>query len=182
MEIGQKRTREENYQEYLQLKANPDYLDVSFDEQSGGVSAVHKEHCFDKQMGIGGLRRGEYEMAVVRVLRADGNRIILLSENGERGSFNRFCDGLLNDLIVEIKSVEGNGQWLIKTKLRDAAKQGAECVVIFFPVASLYTHLRITEGCRLFSSDPDSVHLQNIIKKVVVIVENRVVEMLKPPG
>jgi hypothetical protein len=53
--------REENYQEYLRLKQNPDYYDVTFDVQSGGVSAIHKDHCFDKTMGPFGIRRGKYE-------------------------------------------------------------------------------------------------------------------------
>ena len=36
--------REENFQEYLRLLSDPNYVDVCFDEQSGGVSAVHREH------------------------------------------------------------------------------------------------------------------------------------------
>ena len=46
--------REENFQEYLRLLNNPDYVDVTFDEQSGGVSAIHRNHRFDKQMGPDG--------------------------------------------------------------------------------------------------------------------------------
>ena len=53
--------REENFQEYLRLLNNPDYVDVTFDEQSGGVSAIHLDHKFDKQMGPFGRRRGDYE-------------------------------------------------------------------------------------------------------------------------
>ena len=41
--------REENYLEYLRLLENDDYLEVTFDEESGGVSAVHK---FAKRQGI----------------------------------------------------------------------------------------------------------------------------------
>ena len=48
--------REENYQDYLNLLNDPDYIDVSFDEQSGGVSAVHRNHRFDKQMGRWSIR------------------------------------------------------------------------------------------------------------------------------
>ena len=57
----------ENYKEFLRLTENPDYLNVTFDEQSGGICAVHKEHCFDKQMGPAGCRRGQYELDVARI-------------------------------------------------------------------------------------------------------------------
>ena len=43
--------REENFQEYLRLSKDPNYYDVTFDEQSGGISAIHKDHRFDKQRG-----------------------------------------------------------------------------------------------------------------------------------
>ena len=46
---------EENYDEYLRLLQNDDYLDVTRDEESGGVSAVHKLHKFDKQIGAFGI-------------------------------------------------------------------------------------------------------------------------------
>ena len=44
--------REENYNEFLRLRRNNDYIDVTIDEESGGVSAVHRFHKFDKQKGI----------------------------------------------------------------------------------------------------------------------------------
>ena len=67
-EVGDSR-REENYQEYLRLKDDPGYIDVSFDEESGGVSAIHKEHCFDKQVGPFGCKRGDYEKRVIALVR-----------------------------------------------------------------------------------------------------------------
>ncbi len=36
--------RDENFQEYLRLLNDPNYYDVTFDEKSGGVSAIHKDH------------------------------------------------------------------------------------------------------------------------------------------
>ena len=53
--------REENFQEYLRLLNNPDYVDVTFDEQSGGVSAIHRNHRFDKQMGPDGQSGRNWE-------------------------------------------------------------------------------------------------------------------------
>ena len=71
----------ENYKEFLQLTENPDYLNVTFDEQSSGICAVHKEHCFDKQMGPVGCRRGQYELVVAGKGIIRYGRIINLNTN-----------------------------------------------------------------------------------------------------
>ena len=144
--------REENYHEYLRLLQNDDYLDVTYDEQSGGVSAVHRLHKFDKKIGAYGIRRGDYELIVVDVLRKAGYRIILESERTIQKT--KQCDGLLDDIPMEIKSVEGLGTWTIRTKLIAAMKQHAECIVLFFPEETLYSAFRIREGIRLFLSNP----------------------------
>ena len=60
--------REENFQEYLRLLKDPDYYDVYFDEQSGGVSAIHIEHQFDKSIGPFNIKRGLYELMSVNAL------------------------------------------------------------------------------------------------------------------
>lgn len=43
--------REENYNEYLRLLQDGDYVEVAFDEESGGMSAVHTQHKFSRQLG-----------------------------------------------------------------------------------------------------------------------------------
>ena len=49
--------RDENFQEYLRLLNDSNYYDVTFDEKSGGVSAIHKDHQFDKKIGPFGIKR-----------------------------------------------------------------------------------------------------------------------------
>ena len=177
MEIGQKRTREENNQEYLQLKANPDYLDVTFDEQSGGVSAVHKEHCFDKQVGPFGCRRGQYELDVVSIIRKNGYSIILESEY-PKGKRIKAFDALINGIAAEIKTVESNGRWSVRTKIHTAISQWAELLVLYYPDESLLSEDKIYEGWRMNCSPTKSISL----KKILVATEGNVYEMLKPPG
>ncbi|MBQ6081533.1 MAG: hypothetical protein IJS70_09480 [Bacteroidales bacterium] len=164
--------REENYNEYLRLLQNDDYLGVTYDEVSGGVSAVHKYHQFDKQKGAFGIRRGDYERIVVNVLRNEGHRIVLESEMSVQGI--KKCDGLLDDIPMEIKSIEGRGTWTISTKLLEAEKQHAKCVVLFFPKADLYSDFRVIEGLRLFFSCPKREN-QLKLSRLLVIVENRLV-------
>lgn len=164
--------REDNYNEYLRLQQNDDYVDVTFDEESGGMSAVHKFHKFDKQKSLYAAHRGDYERHVVNVLRGSGDRVVLESEISSSGV--KVCDGLLNDIPMEIKAVEGMGTWTICTKLHEADKQHAQGVVLYFPKAGLFSEDRLKEGIRLYHSNPETIKHQ-CISKLMVIVEDAVV-------
>ena len=164
--------REENYEEYLRLLQNEDYLDVTFDEQSGGVSAVHKLHKFGKQPGVRGLHRGDYERLAMTILRKEGYRIVLEEETNLPGI--KSFDGYLDDIPMEIKAIEGCGNWSISSKLRYAEKQHAQCVVLFFPEKSLYSRDRVIDGIEKYLAYPDfdkKLEIDNII----VISENELV-------
>lgn len=168
--------REENYQEYLRLKQNPDYYDVTFDEQSSGVSAVHKEHCFDKQFGPFGPKRGEYELSVARILRSRGYVVSLESEFPKGKGIKAF-DAFINGAISEIKTVESDGRWSIRTKIQSAVRQRAELLVLYYPKKELYSEEKIYEGWDLVLLSTDTVHLREIITIVEETVKN-----LKPSG
>ena len=164
--------REENYNEYLRLLQDSDYENVTYDEKSGGVSGVHKRHKFSKQEGAYGMRQGDYERMVLEVLRNRGHRIVLGAETNMPGL--KSFDGFLDDVPMEIKSIEGSGTWAISTKLRDAEKQHAQCVVLYFPKEDIYSPLRISEGIRLFHSGLGNNHLPGIWR-LIVIVQDRLV-------
>ena len=168
--------KEENYQEYLRLLNDPDYYDVSFDEESGGVSAIHRNHRFDKQMGPFGCRRGDYEIKVVNTLRRNGHRVLLGSEVSPDGVKDH--DGLLNDLPMDIKAVESNGVWSISSKLKAAETQGAEVVVFYFPEPSLYSKGRILDGIGKYESDPH-INAMKSITSCLMIVEDQIVGYIK---
>lgn len=146
--------REDNYNEYLRLLQNDDYIEVTFDQESGGVSAVHKLHKFDKQKGVYGIRRGDYERKVINVLRDNGFRVVLESELSSQNT--KVCDGYLDDVPMEIKSIEGRGIWTISTKLLSAEKQHARCVILFFPDTTLYSNDRVIDGIGKYTANPDS--------------------------
>lgn len=161
--------REDNYEEYLRLLQNDDYLDVTYDEKSGGVSAVHILHKFDKQRGPSGIPRGDYERKAIEVLRKNGHRVLL---EAEPSSGDKKCDGLLDDVPMDIKSVEGQGVWSISTKLLVAEKQHARCVVLYFPDKTNYSHFRIKEGIRLYLSNPERGKDNPLIRVLTVVEES----------
>ena len=162
--------REENYKEYLRLLQDTDYYAVTYDEESGGVSAVHKQHKFSKKKGADGLRQGDYELNVIDVLRTHGCRVVLGAESNTPGI--KTFDGFLDDIPMEIKSIEGNGTWSISTKLRNADKQHAKCVVLYFPYEELYSPVRIIEGIRLFHTGMDANHVTEL-SRLIAIVQDR---------
>ena len=92
--------REENFQEYLRLLRDPDYVDVCFDQESGGVSAIHREHKLDSQIGPFGVRKGDYEKHVVKILRSRGHQVLLESESAPDGI--KLADGYLDKRVLEI--------------------------------------------------------------------------------
>ena len=181
METNNQR-RGKNYQTYLQLQQDPDYYQVTFDQNSGGVSAVHREHSYDKQKGPYGLKRGEYELIVADVLRKEGHCIILVPDKHPAAFSEKHFDGTLDGQPLEIKAIEGFGQWAIRTKLYKAAQQGGQIVVLFFPAEELYSSVKIDEGWRLFCADPVSKELCGKITEILAIVVDSLVEIRKPPG
>lgn len=169
--------REENFLEYHRLINDPDYYDVIFDNQSGGVSAIHRNHRFDKQLSPEGMKRGCYELRVIDVFRRIGHSIILLKESCEVGK--KQYDGLIDGVPCEIKAVEKLSRWTIRTKIGNAIKQGASTIVLFFPCADLFTEQRVQCGWKdyLDYSKPSKSGLEI---KVLCIVEDRLHIIEKP--
>ncbi len=159
---------EENYNEFLRLLQDEDYLEVTFDKESGGVSAVHKLHKFDKQIGPYGVRRGDYELTVVKVLRRLGHRIVL---EAEPSSGEKKCDGLLDDVPTEIKAIEGTGEWAISTKLLNAERQRAQCVALYFPRVDLFSLNRVVDGIGKYSANPEFKGSLNI-NQILAVTED----------
>lgn len=172
--------RQENYLEYLRLIQDDNYHDVRFDECSGGVSAIHREHIFDKQIGPLGYKRGQYEIDSVEVMRSNGHFILLETEY-PKGEGIKSYDATLDGLSSEIKTVERFGRWSIRTKIQQAIRQGAECILLYFPKKNLYSRDRIEEAWKMYldKCEKDNNQPQNI--SIIAIVEGREQVIIKPP-
>lgn len=169
--------REENYQEYLRLLKDPNYYDVIFDEQSGGVSAIHKDHQFDKSAGPFGYKRGFYEVESVRILMHHSHIIVLGPELSSGAKVYKSFDGYLDGIPAEIKAIESNGRWAIRTKIEKADKQGALIVILFFPKNEFFSESRVLQG---WKDCITSGHLINNDIQILCIVGSRLIEMEKP--
>ena len=169
---------EENYEEYLRLLQDDQYYEVSYDEESGGVSAIHQEHRFDKQPGPFGVRRGVYELMAIDALRKKGHVVILESERAPDGV--KTPDGILDGRAMDIKAMENAGQWTIKNKFHQATKQKTEILVFYYHLHDLFSIEKIEDGWKRFIQDIDSQRYENTIKKVLCVVEGEVVEWIPP--
>jgi hypothetical protein len=110
---------------------NPDYwVKAGFDEFSGGYRVYHKLHQFDPTIGKFGISRGDYEKNASEVLSKYGMRVALDSEISERGI--KTADGLLNGVLFDVKGIEGKSSRIVKDKISEASKQGAEVVVLYY--------------------------------------------------
>ena len=166
--------REENFQEYLRLLKDPDYYDVYFDEQSGGVSAIHKEHQFDKSIGPFNIKRGLYELMSVNALVRTGHCFILGPELSTGLDVCKASDGLLDGISAEIKAVESCGRWAIRTKLMKARKQGAAIVILYFHKRYLFSYDRVRQGWKEYIdalSENDNIGLICVVEKNVIVIE-----------
>ena len=173
--------REGHFQDYLDLSKSFELRDVVFNCITGGLSAIHRSHCYDKAMGRFGYKRGEYEIRTVNVLRNYGYKIILIAEDSEIVNEKQY-DALLNNQATEIKAIEDIGRCSIRTKIQRAAKQGASVLILYFPESSLYTRTRILDGWQRFLTDGKTRYLHNVVTLIICIVEERIEEIIKPPG
>lgn len=118
--------RKENKREYERLKKDPEYTGVKYDKQSGGVTATHREHNFDPQIGMFGMPRGEYERRAVEALFQNGHSIILRGEHGPIGE--KQPDGHLDGKLMDIKGIEGNPLYAMNR----ANTQGVHTAILYF--------------------------------------------------
>ncbi len=170
----QKAQRAPVIEEFKRLKADPDYSEVKYDKQSGGLSAVHREHNFDPTVGSFGIPRGDYERRSVEVLRKSGYTVLLESEQAADGI--KIPDGLLNGMVMDIKAVESTGRWTIKNKFGSACLQRAQCVVLYFHDKAIYAEDRVKAGWELYIHDPN--RSMQPIEKVVCVIEETIVEFI----
>ncbi len=115
-----------NKREYELYKKDKNYSVVKYDENNGGVLAIHNEHNFDTDIGRFGIQRGEYEKRSSEALYKSGHSIILKGEQGEVGV--KQPDGYLDGELMDIKGIEGNCLYAMNR----ANRQQVHTVVLYF--------------------------------------------------
>ncbi len=116
--------REANRKLFEELSVDDNYTNVAFDYESGGISAEHILHNFDK---FG----GEYERNVAEAGRIAGHSVIF---GVERGSNERKTEGFWDGMRFEVAGRETGTINNIKRGLEHCAdKRTTEIAVLDFP-------------------------------------------------
>ena len=133
--MGRTELLKEAVKKYNSYNTN-DWIKAGFDEFSGGYRVYHKEHQFDPTIGKFGIPRGDYEKNASKVLSKYGMSVVLHSEKPEYET--KIPDGLLNGIMFDIKGIEGKSSRIVKDKIFEASKQGAEIVVLYYHDKNLF--------------------------------------------
>ena len=153
---------------YRRLKADPDYTDVQFDEQTGGVKATHRGHSFEETVGKYGIPRGEYEKITADALYKKGYVVELIKEDDHTQGVPQ-PDGYINGSLMDIKGIEGNPLYA----LNRANKQRVETAVLYFHDANAFSQEQVAAKYAQLGSWLEYTRGKKIpvcIKKVICIV------------
>lgn len=112
--------------EYQRLLNDPDYTDVEYNEENGGLKATHVDHNFDKTTGW-------YEKNAQNAGFKNGHSVILEEELQDIYK-HKSCEGLWDGLPFEIAGAETGTANNIRNALKHcASKPDTRIAVLFFP-------------------------------------------------
>lgn len=115
-----------NRELYKRYNGDPDYSDVKFNRETGGMTAIHKDHNFDKN-------GGEYEKNVMNIGYNIGHSVILESERNGKWR-ERFTDGLWDDKKFEIAGCETAIANNILSRIKHcASKRNTAVAILYYP-------------------------------------------------
>lgn len=129
-----------NYQTYLRLKKNEDYIDVVFDKSTGGIKATHKLHHFHPHTGMD-------EKYLQDLFYKNGYSVILEDESSNQ---SKNVDGYINNLSMDFSSILGDGKNAIKRALKHSKDKNAKIAVLYFKNNEHYSFDRLINGVKSF--------------------------------
>lgn len=151
--------------EFEKLLANKDYLDVAFDEKTGGLKATHRLHNFDKVTG-------KYEKEAQNILFGQGHSIILekeLADKGERIIDGvKHIDGTLDSIPMDISTIKGTGNDTIKRALKHSIEKKAKIAILYY-TENTFNLERLHVGIRKFNGLKIGK-----FERIIYIVEDKV--------
>ncbi|MDR0415236.1 MAG: hypothetical protein LBH84_07485 [Prevotellaceae bacterium] len=149
-----------NRAEYMLLKNDSSYVDVRFNERTGGLLAIHREHHFDPTIGKFGLPRGDYATIAAEELYQPGNCVLLESETSSYGI--KGSEGLLDREKFDIKGVEGTGKRNIEYKIYNASEKGAKIAVLYYHDKSVFSAQNIVDGYSSYLRNSKSKKIKTV--------------------
>ena len=183
-------------QEYEQYKNDPDYVDVEFDENTGGVKAMHKDHnsgkdpqsFFEHLTSDGsGFKTWELENFCIEQLFKTGNSVIVQPEGlpkphqpGKTETHYTALDIVLNGVRMDIKSItklknyytsalQGKYRQL-KNWNKENPNNPADSVMLYFHDPSMFSRVKVKDGITHYLNNGFLYGKHNYIKHVYCVV------------
>ena len=139
LRVKQQEKYKENKNLYEKYKDDPNYINVEFNEKTGGMTATHKEHNFDN-------KKGWYETSVMEVGFQNGHSIIFEKEDHTVQN-KKNVEGLWDNQNFEIGAAENFTKQNIRNALKHCAKKpDCDIAVIFVPDENNYDKNNLFQG------------------------------------
>ena len=172
--------------EMEQLKDNPDYKDVQFDEETGGLLATHKGHKtanVHKEVYFGNMTASKLEETCCEQLFKMGHKVIRLDEQarGKDGNTLPALDISLNGRVMDIRSITAHSSNYVNA-LTDKNKQlkkynkrvdissTSDSLCLYFHDADMYSEQKIIDSINSYKHILESRGSEIQIRRVYVVV------------
>jgi len=174
--------------EYERLKADKNYKDVAFDEESGGVKATHISHKtktskMERFFGVEEVTDLDLEKECQNEIFKNGGKCILLSE-GERsasGDFRPALDSMSFDAMMDIRSITVNSK-SYRNAICDKNEQlhrynadhgtNMDSLCLYFHDPDMYDPNKMLKGYRKQYTQQNKT-TENIIKHIYCVVKGK---------
>ena len=163
--------RNERAKEYQRLLDDPDYSDVRFDRENGGLIATHKDHKVhendNKRYFAEQLNGDELEKEFQYLAFGQGHSVIFRAEPENTTDLDMLLDGVKMDLV----SVTENSETFcnqLRRKNKQLAKYNAmygetnDSVCMYFHSPTYYEERKIHEGIRKLRDYGSEILIRNI--------------------
>lgn len=177
-----------NYQEFLQLKEDKNYIEVEFDPKSGGVRATHRGHKKkgNNQTYFGEEKKTSYDLEkeCVEILFKSGHSVIFLDEknravNGDTlSALNISVDGISMDIrsITKnkdnyVNALTAKDSQLQKYNARNDISERANRMCIFFHDSSMFSDSKMRTTINSYNNISAKKAVKEI-ETVIVVVRN----------
>lgn len=162
---------EERRKEYEQYKNDPDYEDVQFNPENGGVMATHKKHNFDE-------KGGEYEKTVQIIGFNAGNSVILDKEIHTIYK-QKNTEGFWNGKPFEVAGAENGTSANIRNALKHCASK-PNCKIAIVYLVNSYTMADIEIGINRYNGLKQDKNQWKQFDSILFLFDNAIIKEIKP--
>lgn len=185
-----KERRRRNWAEYNRLKRDEQYTGVFFDKKSGGLKATHVGHITHDspkaERFFEGLTSSDLERECQDQLVSMGHKALLCDESKkEKGNFVPALDLLIDDILMDIRSVTGHGWYsnifvskndqLRRFNRRKDISEKADSLCLYFHDPALFNEEKMEKSINYFRfyRDLSGELIDRKLKHVYCVIRGR---------